>query len=94
MIDLTLQIEKILVDLEDNSANIIIDSRGMNLTFSNYSFIKNIAKNAQPKINRSCFVGVNKYSLSLLKVYKRFTSSKALFLDTLEEAVKYVTNKE
>lgn len=94
IMDLILELTQIIEDVEDGTLNMIINSKGANFTFWSYSLTRDVAKKAQPKINKSCYVGVNNYSKAIHHVYKAFTGSKALFFDTLEEGLKYMGGEE
>jgi hypothetical protein len=87
--ELTLEFFNMLPYIEDKSLYLILDCTGLNVTYKTYTKIKDVAKSAQPKINKSVFVGLNSYSRTLYNVYRRFTGSKTVLLDTVDEALAY-----
>lgn len=86
----TLEFSNMLDRFEDGSLLLIIDTTGLNISYSNYTKIKDVAKQAQPKIRKTSYVGLNKYSRPFFTIYRAFTGSKAVLVDTKREALENI----
>ena len=93
----SMEMSKVTMDLsnmislaEDNSLRLIINVKGETLTLSGYSIIKVIAKQAQRKIRDTAFLGINKNRTVFFNMYKKFTGSRAIMAQSLEEALNHV----
>ena len=90
----TLEFGEMLTLMEDHSLCVIIDVTGINMSFSSYTKVKIVGKQAQEKVYKSIFVGLSKYSKTFYSVYKKFTGTRALLLDTLDLAKMNIVSEQ
>ena len=77
---------------ENNSVRLIIDGRGVVFSYARFSYARETAKIVQKYIKKSCYITSRPISPTIIKIYRKFSGSKAQFFLSLDEAILYVTS--